>query len=55
MIGSIYPRVNIGGYIIIFPYIERFVAHYLFYLSLRVSNLCDLTQGCSFQTLIYHY
>ena len=54
LIDIIYSRVNVGGYIVIFPYIELLVAHYLFFLLLLISNLCDLTQRCSFQTFIYH-
>ena len=55
VIGIIYSRINVGGYMIIFPYIELFVAHYLFFRFLLIYNLCDLTQRCSFPTFIYHY
>ena len=55
LIGIIYSRMNVGAYIVIFPYIQLFVAHYMFFLFLLISDLCDLTQRCSFQTFIYHY
>ena len=44
VIGIIYSRINVGGYMIIFPYMELFLAHYLFFLCLLIYNLCDLTQ-----------
>ena len=55
LIGVIYFRMNVGPYIVIFPYIELFVAHYLFFLFFLISDSYDLTQRSSFQTFIYHY